>query len=77
MLNRYTTTSRTTQDDYFAESVIAELMQNSPSQSQLGTPTSQNVLSTTAISSVTDVNGSPYQQSAHSVVIKRYAIKRT
>lgn len=73
MPNKYTTNSWIPQDDYFSKPATAELIQNYAIP--LSPPTSQNV-STTEISSVPNVNGLPYQQRAHSVVIKRYAIKR-
>lgn len=71
-----TTSSSSAPVDYFTDSETAEVIsKNSPKlpyTQPIGT-----VLSSTVVSSVSQVNEQPYQQSAHSVVVKRYVIKRS
>ena len=73
---KYTATSSSAPDDYFTAPATAEVIsKNSP-----GLPYTLpigKVLSTAVVSSMSQVNEQPYQQRAHSVVIRRYAIKRT
>lgn len=74
---KYTTTSSSTAPvDYFTEPVTTEAVNKNSPALPYTQPTSY-VLSTSTVSSESQVNEQLYQQRAHSLVIKRYAIKRT
>jgi hypothetical protein len=74
MTNKYATTTSPTNDKaYFTESQTAEVTKPNSLTLPVGTS------ATTAITTVsTDIEKAveSYQQSAHKVVVKRYAIKR-
>mgnify|MGYP001579336914 CR=1 FL=1 len=75
-IKNITTSSSSSPVDYFTDSATAEII----SKDSPGLPYTLPIGTsprTTAVSSVSQVNEQPYQQLAHSVVIRRYAIKRT
>lgn len=74
MTNRFTMSTKSTNDKkYFTESRTAEVTK--PNSPALPVATSATTAVTT-VSTEIEKAAESYQQSAHKVVIKRYAIKR-
>jgi hypothetical protein len=72
MMNRHTTTTSTTDSTYFTEPATGEVT----NAKSLNMPALTKSVQTTT-SGEMQTNDQLYQQSAHTVVVKRYVIKRT